>query len=764
MPLKVALIGNPNSGKTTLFNILTGSNQTVGNWPGVTVEKKQGRLVYDRSVFICDLPGVYSLSPYTAEEIIVKEYLENEPPDLILNIIDTSNLERNLYLTTQLLELNIPTVLALNMMDVVKKQNTKINIAQLEKILGCKAVEISASQNKGIDTLINAVTSRNNLHLNALRFDDKTEKSLSRISDITGIKNCRHMLINLFERDKNSFKNLKINKTLRKCIEDVISEAEHMQGGKSENIIAEQRYIQIDKICRQCKKSAGIHGKGISDKIDDIVTNKYLAYPIFIIVMTLIYSLSMGGISRNASEFISSGIFGEGWHLFGIGTSEYNTALEEYKTAEAIISEFEKDGTAHSKIIYVKKENNTSQKLAATREDYEKALNVQRPIPQNYGIWVPGFQTLIPSALSRINCSQDITDLVCDGIINGVGSVLGFIPQMLILFLCLSLLESCGYMSRIAFITDKILNRFGLSGKSFIPIIMGTGCGVPGVMAARTIESHSDKIITITTTTFMPCSAKLPLIALITSSFFNNSVWIAPFVYIISVLSVFISGIILKKIKRFSGQPCPFIMEMPPYRLPKISVIYKTVKERILSFIKKAGTVIVLASIGVWILSNYGLSGTQIIKCEIKESFLAVLGKALSPIFAPLGWNSWELAVSALSGIIAKENIVSSLSILLDSANISTIMPELISSKAALSFMLFNVLCAPCLAAISTIFREMHSTKRAVFAVIYQCVFAYVTAFAAYHISFFILPLLIIILFTASRSKKAFYISFPLVK
>lgn len=309
-------------------------------------------------------------------------------------------------------------------------------------------------------------------------------------------------------------------------------------------------------------------------------------------------------------------------------------------------------------------------------------------------------------------------------------------------------------MSRIAFITDKILNRFGLSGKSFIPIIMGTGCGVPGVMAARTIESHSDKIITITTTTFMPCSAKLPLIALITSSFFNNSVWIAPFVYIISVLSIFISGIILKKIKRFSGQPCPFIMEMPPYRLPKISVIYKTVKERILSFIKKAGTVIVLASIGVWILSNYGLSGTQIIKCEIKDSFLAVLGKALSPIFAPLGWNSWELAVSALSGIIAKENIVSSLSILLDSANISTIIPELISSKAALSFMLFNVLCAPCLAAISTIFREMHSTKRAVFAVIYQCVFAYVTAFAAYHISFFILPLLIIILFTAARSKK----------
>lgn len=761
MPLKIALIGNPNSGKTTLFNILTGANQTVGNWPGVTVEKKQGRLVCDRSVFICDLPGVYSLSPYTAEESIVKEYLENEPPDLIVNIIDASNLERNLYLTTQILELNIPTVLALNMMDIVKKQNIKIDIARLENILDCKVIEISASHNKGIDRLIDTVISCGDLHkknLPKLRFDDNTEKSLAKISDITGLDNCRHTIISLFERDENTFKILKIDKAFRINIEKVISKAEHMFGDKSENIIAEQRYLQIDKICRQCKKSAKIRKTSISNKIDDIVTNKYFAFPIFIIVMTLIYSLSMGSFSRNASEFISDGIFGDGWHLFGIGAPEYSKALEEYNVADTIITEFEKDGMPHSKIIYVNKGNNALQKLAVTYDDYENALKVQIPDPQNFGIWVPGLQTLIPSVLSRIKCSQTIISLICDGILAGVGSVLGFIPQMLILFLCLSMLESCGYMSRIAFITDKILSRFGLSGKSFIPIIMGTGCGVPGVMAARTIESHSDKIITITTTTFMPCSAKLPLIALITSSFFNNAMWVAPFVYIISILSIFISGIILKKIKRFSGESSPFIMEMPPYRWPKISVIYKSVKERILSFIKKAGTVIVLASIGVWILSNYGLSGAQIIKCEIKDSLLAELGRLSAPVFVPLGWNSWELSVSTLSGIIAKENIVSSLSILLDKSNVNTIMSDLISCNAALSFLIFNVLCAPCLAAISAIFREMHSTKRTVFAIIYQCVFAYAAAFFTYHTSVFVLPLLIVILFAAvhltQKNKK----------
>lgn len=763
MPLKLALIGNPNSGKTTLFNILTGSNQTIGNWPGVTVEKKEGRLVSDSSVVICDLPGVYSLSPYTSEETIVQNYLENERPDLILNIVDASNLERNLYLTTQIIELGIPVIIALNMIDVIKKHGYIINTQLLSKSLGCKIIEISAVQKKGINELNAAVTDVNNyktLKTDKLKFDFQTEKALSdiiKIADIAPDNFQRRYSVKLFERDICTYRRLKINSSTREKLNTVISSAEHRENDTGENIITNRRYYIIEKICRECLTAPKKRKKDITEKIDNIVTNKFLAYPIFILVMTLVYMLSLGNISRAASDFISDGLFGQGWHFLGVGSSEFELAASRYSEAQAIIKEFEKEknNSQLSVTAYLYDENgNVIKKIAATKADYENALTLKPPDPSEYGVWILGIEEVTKRLLSALNCSENISSLITDGIIAGVGSVLGFIPHMLILFLCLAFLEGCGYMARIAFITDKILSCFGLSGKSFIPIIIGTGCGVPGIISSRTIESESDKVITITTTTFMPCSAKLPLISLITGTFFEKTVWGAPFVYIISILSIMLSGIILKHIKRFSGGRTPFIMEMPPYHLPKASVIFKNVSERITSFIKKAGTVIVLASIIVWLLSNYGISGKSIVKCEIQNSFLALAGMLIAPIFEPLGWGSWQFSVSSVSGIIAKENIVSTLSILFKGNNLNYAVSSLLSQNAALSFMIFNVLCAPCLAAIAAIFREMHSIRRGTFAILYQCFFAYITAFAAYKISFFILPLFIFVLFAAVKLQK----------
>lgn len=724
MPLKLALTGNPNSGKTTLFNILTGSNQTIGNWPGVTVEKKEGRLVSDKSVFIYDLPGVYSLSPYTSEEIIVRNFLENERLDLIINIIDASNLERNLYLTTQLLELSIPTVIVLNMIDIVKKRGERIDTKELSKILSCPVLEISAARGTGLKELIDTIQHakrQKSIITDYLKFDVKTEKALydiRRSISNDGVFLTRHELIKIFEKDNKIVKALKINKAQRSDIQKIIEKTEHEASDTAENIIITQRYIAVNNICKKCLHKPACGKRSISDRIDSVVTNRIAAYPIFILIIAMIYVLSLGGFSKSASEFISSGVFGDGWFLFGIGAKEYAAELNEYLNDE-------------------------------------KTPPVNEPEPSEYGIWIPGVQSMAKQILKTVNCNSNISSLITDGVLLGLGTVLGFIPQMFILFLCLSLLEDCGYMARIAFITDKILSRFGLSGKSFIPIIIGTGCGVPGVMASRTIECESEKLTTIATTTFMPCSAKLPLIALITGAFFNGSAVIAVSVYVISVLSIMISGTILKKIKRFSGVPAPFIMEMPEYHMPRASIVYKNVREKTFSFIKRAGTVIVLASGVIWILSNYGIENGRITGCEIQKSFLAYMGKLISPIFTPIGWGDWRFSVSALSGILAKENIVSTLNILIGSNDLEHALTNILGLREAYSFMIFNVLCTPCLAAVTAIFREMHNKLRAVFALFWQCAFAYTIAFIICRVTLFTIPIMLLLLFILSEHNKS---------
>lgn len=724
MPLKLALTGNPNSGKTTLFNILTGANQTIGNRPGVTVEKKEGRLVGDKSVFIYDLPGVYSLSPYTSEEAVVKKYLENEHPDLIINIIDASCLERSLYLTTQLLELSIPTVIALNMIDVVKKRGEHIDTKELSKALSCPVHEISAAHGTGIKELTDTIQyakRHKSISANYLKFNINTEEALHNISKSISNNSAaptRHEIIKIFEKDDKTVKALKINKALRSDIQKTIEKAEKEASDTTESIIITQRYIAVNNICKKCLHTPASGKKSISDRIDSIVTNRIAAYPIFILIMAMIYVLSLGGFSKSASEFISSGLFGDGWFLFGVGAQEYASELNEYLNDE-------------------------------------KTPLASKPVPSEYGIWIPGLQSMAKHILKAVSCNGNISSLITDGVLLGFGTVLSFIPQMFILFLCLSLLEDCGYMARIAFITDKILSRFGLSGKSFISIIIGTGCGVPGVMASRTIESQSEKLTTIATTTFMPCSAKLPLIALITGAFFNNSAVIAVSVYVISVLSIMLSGTILKKIKRFSGTPTPFIMEMPKYHIPKLSTVYKNVREKTVSFIKRAGTVIVLASGVIWILSNYGAESGRITKCEIQNSFLAYTGKLISPIFAPIGWGDWRFSVSTLSGILAKENIVSTLNILMESNNSELALTDILSRREAYSFMIFNVLCTPCLAAVAVIFKEMHNRLRAIFALCWQCAFAYTIAFIICRVTLFTIPIMLLLLFILSGHNKS---------
>ena len=699
MPLKIALAGNPNSGKTTLFNVLTGSNQFVGNWPGVTVEKKEGRLRHEKEITITDLPGIYSLSPYTLEEVITRQYLLEEHPDVILNIVDASNLERNLFLTTQLLELGIPVVVALNMMDVVEKNGDVIDTAALSKLLGCSVVTISALKSKGISALIQTIkedgTARSVTPPH--RFDDTVEQALEQIAahlpPTVKASQARFYTIKLFERDSklpSSFEPV-----LRAC-EPIIESVETALDDDAESIITAGRYLFLTSEIARCYRKKAQKKHSTSDKIDRIVTNRFAALPIFAVIMFLVYFISVTTVGTFVTDWTNDGLFGEGFHLFGIGASEYETAVEA----------FEADPT------------------------------LEEPSASDYGIWVNGIPVLLENGLDAINTAPWLKDLILNGIVAGVGAVLGFVPQMLVLFFLLAFLESCGYMARIAFILDRIFRKFGLSGKSFIPMLIGTGCGVPGIMASRTIENERARKMTIMTTTFIPCSAKLPIIAMIAGALFGGAWWVAPSAYFVGIAAIITSGILLKKTKLFSGDPAPFVMELPAYHWPTVRNILSSMWERGWSFIKKAGTVILLSSIFIWFTSTYGIENGQFAAVsENSNSFIAMIGSVFAWIFAPLGFGTWQSAVAAINGLVAKENVVNTFGILYGFAEVAEDGAEFWSRLAAdftvvsaYAFLVFNLLCAPCFAAIGAIKREMNSAKWTFIAIGYQTIFAYAVA------------------------------------
>ncbi len=670
MGVKIALAGNPNCGKTTLFNALTGSNQFVGNWPGVTVEKKEGKLKSNKEVIITDLPGIYSLSPYTLEEVVARNYLVNERPDAILNIVDGTNLERNLYLTTQLVELGIPVVVAINMMDVVKKNGDKINTSQLAKALGCEVVEISALKGTGIDEAVETAVrtaQSGEVTIPQHSFSGCVEHAIAHIEeavlhDMSDEKQ-RWYAIKIFERDEKVLGSLNIPESVREHIESDISDAETEMDDDSESIITNERYIYIGNIIKECYKKKNNGGLTVSDKIDKVVTNRWLALPIFAVVMFVVYYVSVTTVGTWVTDWTNDTLVGE---------------------------------------------------------------------------WIQGGAS---SLLEKINCADWLSSLIVDGIIGGVGAVIGFVPQMLVLFIFLAFLESCGYMARIAFVMDRIFRKFGLSGKSFIPMLIGTGCGVPAVMASRTIENERDRRMTVMTTTFIPCGAKIPIIGLIAGAFFNNSGWVATSAYFIGVGAIIISGIMLKKTKMFSGNPAPFVMELPAYHMPTVGNVLRSMWERGWSFIKKAGTIILLSTVVLWFLQGFGVEDGSFGMIEdIDNSILAKIGSFFAWVFAPLGWGDWKAAVAAVTGLIAKENVVATYGTLYHfagelSENGDEIWGQLATSFTALSaysFLVFNLLCAPCFAAMGAIKREMNSAKWTCFAIGYQCVFAYAVSLMIY--------------------------------
>jgi ferrous iron transport protein B len=697
MAVKIALAGNPNSGKTTLFNALTGSNQFVGNWPGVTVEKKEGKLKNHKDVVIVDLPGIYSLSPYTLEEVVARNFLLDERPDAILNIVDGTNLERNLYLTTQLAELGIPVVAAVNMMDVVKKNGDKISAENLSKVLGCGVIGISALKGDGVmDAAEMAIRAVGGKTVPKHGFSGQVEHTLAHIEE-AALHNLpeeqqRWYSIKLFERDEKIIRKLGLAEDTLKHIEGDIKNCEEELGDDSESIITAERYAYIDSVIHDCCKIKNKGKLSVSDKIDRVVTNRVLALPIFALVMFIVYFVSVTTVGTLVTDWANDGVFGEGWHLFGIGSSAFEEAVEL--------------GGAN---------------------------------PANFGIWIPGVPVLLDGFLETINCADWLRGLIIDGIVAGVGAVLGFVPQMFILFIFLAFLEGCGYMARIAFIMDRIFRRFGLSGKSFIPILIGTGCGVPGIMASRAIESDRDRKMTIMTTTFIPCSAKLPIIALIAGAFFGGAWWVAPSAYFAGIAAIICSGIILKKTKLFSGDVAPFVMELPAYHWPTPVNILRSMWERGWSFIKKAGTIILLAAIFVWFASNFGWSEEGFGMVAMSESILAVLGTAIAWIFIPLGWGNWQAAVAAITGLVAKENVVGTFGILYGFAEVAEDGAEIWGNLAAsftvlsaYSFLVFNLLCAPCFAAMGAIKREMNNIKWFWIAIGYQCGFAYIVSLCIY--------------------------------
>ena len=755
MNLRIALAGNPNCGKTTLFNALTGSNQFVGNWPGVTVEKKEGKLKKHDGVIITDLPGIYSLSPYTLEEVVARNYLINERPDAILNIIDGTNLERNLYLTTQLTELGIPVVIAINMMDVVKKSGDKINVAELSKELGCKIVEISALKGTGIEEAaeeaINAAKNGKTVPMHT--FSGVVEHAIAHIEEAVlhdmPEEQQRWYAIKIFERDSKVSETLNIAPDVKAHIEADIAAAEKELDDDAESIITNERYVYIAEILKGCYKKKDAGQLTTSDKIDKIVTNRWLGLPIFAVIMFLVYWIAMIGVGSSATDWANDGLFGDGWHLFGIGSAAYNEVAEEYGDAAAIVDGYdayvEENGEPENgEFTYEVEDEETLEvtEETATIADYEAAQATleeigDEPDPADYGVWVPGIPVLIGDALGVDSENPAVPEwlsgLILDGIVAGVGAVLGFVPQMLVLFFLLAFLEACGYMARIAFVLDRIFRKFGLSGKSFIPMLIGTGCGVPGIMASRTIENDRDRKMTIMTTTFIPCGAKVPFISMIAGAIFGGSAWVATSAYFVGMAAIIISGIMLKKTKMFSGDPAPFVMELPAYHMPTLLNVLRSMWERGWSFIKKAGTIILLSTIFVWFTTYFGFTadGFRMLgEEELDLSILAKIGGAIAWIFAPLGWGNWQAAVASITGLVAKENIVGTLGILYGGGD-GTVYQALSAAFTPItgySFLVFNLLCAPCFAAIGAIKREMNNAKWTWFSIGYQCGFAYVVA------------------------------------
>ena len=781
--IKIALAGNPNSGKTTLFNALTGSNQFVGNWPGVTVEKKEGKLKKHDDVTIMDLPGIYSLSPYTLEEVVARNYLIDQRPDAILNIIDGTNLERNLYLTTQLTELGIPVVIAINMMDIVKKNGDQINVPELSRQLGCQIVEISALKGTGVmeaaEAAITAAKSAKTVPMHT--FSGPVEHAIAHIEEAAvhsmPEEQQRWYAIKIFERDDKVLTKLSIPAETMTHIETDIKAAEKELDDDAESIITNERYVYIAEVIKSCYKKKNKGALSTSDKIDRIVTNRWLGLPIFAIVMFLVYWIAMVGVGAPATDWANDGVFGDGWHLFGIGSSAYNDTNDEYTAAVEAVDAFlgteidaeADDFDANALLAEMKDFQATGKTATVDVEDEETlAMNTMTayydtlpegadkmddvvqmtyvdavdylsengfdaPNPADFGVWVPGIPALIGSGLEAAGASEWLSGLILDGIVAGVGAVLGFVPQMLVLFLMLAFLEACGYMARIAFVLDRIFRKFGLSGKSFIPMLIGTGCGIPGIMASRTIENERDRRMTIMTTTFIPCGAKVPFIAMIAGALFGGSAWVSTSAYFIGMAAIIVSGIILKKTKMFAGDPAPFVMELPAYHWPTLGNVLRSMWERGWSFIKKAGTIILLSTIFVWFTTYFGWVDGQfqmLSEEQIDSSILAKIGNAIAWIFAPLGWGNWQATVASITGLVAKENIVGTLGILYGGGEgtVYDAIGAAFTGISGYSFLVFNLLCAPCFAAIGAIKREMNNAKWTWFAIGYQCGFAYLIA------------------------------------
>lgn len=738
MSIKIALAGNPNSGKTTLFNALTGSNQFVGNWPGVTVEKKEGKLKFNKDVTIMDLPGIYSLSPYTLEEVVARTYLINERPDAILNIVDGTNLERNLYLTTQLTELGIPVVIAINMMDVVKKTGDKINIEELSRQLGCKVVEISALKGVGIKEAANeavkAAKSTKTIPMHT--FNSEVEHAIAHIEDALKGKindeQQRWFAIKAFERDDKVATQLNLDSVTVDQIENITNEVEKHFDDDSESIITNERYIYIAEILKSSYKKKNKGGMTVSDKIDKVVTNRFLALPIFAAVMFIVYYISVTTVGTWVTDWTNDNLFGDGFFFLNHGAEAYEDAVGDFERASSILEAME---AGESTVDITDEDGNAIETVEINDATVEKAEAIQEPNPADYGWWVDGIPVIVGNFLEKVDCAEWLSSLILDGIVAGVGAVLGFVPQMLVLFAFLAFLESCGYMARVAFIMDRIFRKFGLSGKSFIPMLIGTGCGVPGVMASRTIENDRDRKMTIMTTTFIPCGAKLPIIALIAGALLGGAWWVSPSAYFVGICAIIISGIMLKKTRMFAGDPAPFVMELPAYHLPTLNNILKSMWERGWSFIKKAGTIILLATILVWFLSGYGFGADGFGAVDMEQSLLANIGNAFAWIFRPLGFGDWKATVACITGLIAKENVVGTFGVLYgfaevaeDGAEVWGSLQSAYTPVAGYAFLVFNLLCAPCFAAIGAIKREMNSAKWTFFAIGYQCVFAYCTA------------------------------------
>ncbi|MCR5407325.1 MAG: ferrous iron transporter B [Lachnospiraceae bacterium] len=750
MSIRIALAGNPNSGKTTLFNALTGSNQFVGNWPGVTVEKKEGKLKKHDDVTITDLPGIYSLSPYTLEEVVARNYLINERPDAILNIIDGTNLERNLYLTTQLTELGIPVVVAVNMMDIVKKNGDMIKIDELSRQLGCKVMEISALKGDGTteaaEEAIRVAKSGKTVPLHT--FSGPVEHAIAHIEEAVvhdmPEERQRWYAIKIFERDDKVLEQMKIPADKMTHIENDIKAAEQELDDDAESIITNERYVYIASVIKACYRKKNAGSLTTSDKIDKIVTNRFLGLPIFAAVMFLVYWVAMVAVGAPATDFTNDCIFGDGFHLFG-NDGGYEEIAEEYANASAIVDGYdayvEENGSAPSSEFTYEVEDEETLEISeetASMEDYEEAVKTleqigEEPDPAEYGTWVPGIPAIVESGLDAAGAADWLKGLILDGIVAGVGAVLGFVPQMLVLFLMLAFLEACGYMARIAFVLDRVFRRFGLSGKSFIPMLIGVGCGVPGVMASRTIENERDRRMTIMTTTFIPCGAKVPFIAMIAGAIFGGSAWVSTSAYFIGMAAIVISGIMLKKTKMFAGDPAPFVMELPAYHMPTLGNVLRSMWERGWSFIKKAGTIILLSTIVVWFTSYFGFTSDgfrMLTEDELEMSILARIGNLIAWIFIPLGWGNWQAAVASITGLVAKENIVGTMGILYGGGDMTAwqALSAAFTSVTGFSFLVFNLLCAPCFAAIGAIKREMNNRKWTWFAIGYQCGFAYIVA------------------------------------